>query len=159
MQKKHLSESEALNRLASLCARTEYCVQDMRRKLAVWELPEGAEARIIKRLTEDKYIDENRYAHAFVRSKFRFNRWGREKIRLAMRQKGLDDSTINDALAELDGEEENATLLELLKAKNRQVSAKSDYERYVKLLRFAVSRGFSIDNAKEAFQKMKDSNS
>lgn len=131
----------------------------MRRKLAAWELPEGAEERIIKRLTEDKYIDENRYAHAFVRSKFRFNRWGREKIRLAMRQKGLDDSTINDALAELDGEEENATLLELLKAKNRQVSAKSDYERYVKLLRFAVSRGFSIDNAKEAIQKMKDSNS
>ena len=131
----------------------------MRRKLAAWELPEGAEARIIKRLTEDKYIDENRYAHAFVRSKFRFNRWGREKIRLAMRQKGLDDSTINDALSELDGEEENVTLLELLKAKNRQVSAKSDYERYVKLLRFAVSRGFSIDNAKEAIQKMKDLNS
>ena len=78
---------------------------------------------------------------------------------MAMRQKGLDDSTINDALAELDGEEENATLLELLKAKNRQVSAKSNYERYVKLLRFAVSRGFSIDNAKEAIQKMKDSNS
>ena len=149
MQKKHLSESEALNRLASLCARAEYCEQDMRRKLAAWELPEGAEERIIKR----------RYAHAFVRSKFRFNRWGREKIRLAMRQKGLDDSTINDALAELDGEEENATLLELLKAKNRQVSAKSNYERYVKLLRFAVSRGFSIDNAKEAIQKMKDSNS
>lgn len=149
-----MSEAQALSRLGALCARAEYCLQDMRRKMDAWELPVGADERIIQRLVKDGYVDENRYAHAFVRSKFRFNRWGRDKIVRMLQQKGINQEDIDDALTELNEEELDDTLLELLTAKSRHLNYKNDYDRYVKLLRFAVSRGFSLDSARRCLEKM-----
>ena len=149
-----MSEAQALSRLGALCARAEYCLQDMRRKMDAWELPPGADERIIQRLMKDGYVDENRYAHAFVRSKFRFNRWGRDKIVRMLQQKGINQEDIDDALTELNEEELDDTLLELLTAKSRHLNYKNDYDRYVKLLRFAVSRGFSLDSARRCLEKM-----
>ena len=149
-----MSEAQALSRLGALCARAEYCLQDMRRKMDAWELPVGADERIIQRLEKDGYVDENRYAHAFVRSKFRFNRWGRDKIVRMLQQKGINQEDIDDALTELNEEELDDTLLELLTAKSRHLNYKNDYDRYVKLLRFAVSRGFSLDSARRCLEKM-----
>lgn len=154
MEKKKMSEAQALSRLGALCARAEYCLQDMRRKMDAWELPAGADERIIQRLVKDGYVDENRYAHAFVRSKFRFNRWGRDKIVRMLHQKGINQEDIDDALTELNEEELDDTLLELLTAKSRHLNYKNDYDRYVKLLRFAVSRGFSLDSARRCLEKM-----
>lgn len=149
-----MSEAQALSRLGALCARAEYCLQDMRRKMDAWELPAGADERIIQCLVKDGYVDENRYAHAFVRSKFRFNRWGRDKIVRMLQQKGINQEDIDDALTELNEEELDDTLLELLTAKSRHLNYKNDYDRYVKLLRFAVSRGFSLDSARRCLEKM-----
>jgi len=149
-----MSEAQALSRLGALCARAEYCLQDMRRKMDAWELPPGADERIIQRLVKDGYVNENRYAHAFVRSKFRFNRWGRDKIVRMLQQKGINQEDIDDALTELNEEELDDTLLELLTAKSRHLNYKNDYDRYVKLLRFAVSRGFSLDSARRCLEKM-----
>lgn len=149
-----MSEAQALSRLGALCARAEYCLQDMRRKMDAWELPPGADERIIQCLVKDGYVNENRYAHAFVRSKFRFNRWGRDKIVRMLQQKGINQEDIDDALTELNEEELDDTLLELLTAKSRHLNYKNDYDRYVKLLRFAVSRGFSLDSARRCLEKM-----
>lgn len=149
-----MSEAQALSRLGALCARAEYCLQDMRRKMDAWELPAGADERIIQRLVKDGYVNENRYAHAFVRSKFRFNRWGRDKIVRMLQQKGINQEDIDDALTELNEEELDDTLLELLTAKSRHLNYKNDYDRYVKLLRFAVSRGFSLESARRCLEKM-----
>lgn len=153
-KKKTMSEAQALSRLGGLCARAEYCLSDMRRKMEAWELPDGAEERIIQRLMKDGYIDERRYAHAFVRSKFRFNRWGRDKIVRMLQQKGISQDDIDDALDELDDDEMDQTLMDLLTAKSRHLNYKNDYDRYVKLLRFAVSRGFSIESARRSIEKM-----
>ena len=155
-KQKVMSEQEALSRLAALCARTEYCLSDIRRKMEAWILPEGASDRIIKRLTTDRYVDENRYAHAFVRSKFRFNRWGRDKIARALKMKGISDEDIADGLTELNDDEAEQTLMDLLIAKNRHLTYKNDYDRYVKLLRFAVGRGFSVDAARRCVENMDD---
>lgn len=149
-----MSEQSALSRLASQCARAEYCVSDLRRKMEAWELPEGVAARVIKRLLADRYVDENRYAHAFVRSKFRFNRWGRDKIVRQLMQKGISQDDIDDALTELDDAELDDTLTGLLTAKSRQITYKNAYERYMKLLRFAVSRGFSLESTRRCIEKM-----
>ena len=99
--KKKIAEAAALSRLANLCAKAEYCVSDIRQKMARWDLPEGAEDRIVHRLLDERYIDEQRYACAFVRSKFRFNRWGRDKISRALKMKGISEEDIADGLTEL----------------------------------------------------------
>lgn len=158
IEKKAMSEESAFNRLSGLCARTEYCLSDIRGKLQRWALPAGAELRIVERLLSEKYIDENRYAHAFVRSKFRNNRWGSDKIARMLKQKGISDEDIADGLTELDDSETSEVLRSLLVSKMRSVKYSSDYELYMKLLRFAVSRGFPLESAKRSIEELIKSN-
>ena len=73
MNQKITPPAQALQRLAALCAKAEYCGADIQRKLARWQLDadpdadQTAKQHILDRLAKDGYIDEARYAHAFVR--------------------------------------------------------------------------------------------
>ena len=61
--------------MAAYCSSAERCEQDVRQKLVKAELEPEAVSRIINRLRQEKFIDEARFARAFVSDKFRFNHW------------------------------------------------------------------------------------
>ena len=67
--KKEMTEQEAYLQLAAVCAQAEHCEQEMRDKMKRWELDETIQNRIIERLVNERYIDEERYARAFVDDK------------------------------------------------------------------------------------------
>ena len=135
-----MNERQALERISSRCAKSEQCEADVRRKLAEWEQDDAAADRIVERLRAEGFVDDERFCRAFVEDKWRFNRWGRTKIRMALRMKGMDGAPADEALA-------------MLREKNRTVSAASDYERYQKLIRFALGRGFEIDVIKDCLNE------
>jgi hypothetical protein len=89
--KKNITEQEAFLQLAALCAQAEHCEQEMRDKLKRWELDTAAADRIIVRLQKERYIDDARYARAFVKDKIRYNKWGRRKVEQALWQKRIAD--------------------------------------------------------------------
>lgn len=139
---KILTPPEALHRAATLCSSAEHCTADIREKLARWGVTEADSRTIIDRLVQERFIDEQRYAVAFVKDKFRFSGWGRIKMRYALQQKRIDGSDIDHALATLDEEQYNDRLLELLQAKSRSIRDDDPEARRAKLFRFATSRGF-----------------
>lgn len=139
---KILTPPEALHRAAALCSSAEHCTADIREKLARWGVTEADSRTIIDRLVQERFIDEQRYAVAFVKDKFRFSGWGRIKMRYALQQKRIDGSDIDHALATLDEEQYNDRLLELLQAKSRSIRDDGPEARRAKLFRFATSRGF-----------------
>lgn len=140
------SEQEAFGRLAALCAAAEHCCYDVERKMRNWLLPEGAGERIVQRLVEEGFIDECRYAHAFVRDKFRYNRWGRVRIEQELRMRRISQRHIDEALEEIASEENLHTLRELIQKKRPTVKGRSEYEIRGKLIRFALGRGFAMDD-------------
>ncbi len=144
--RKEMTEKEAFVRLSAKCAVTEYCRADMRRMMARWEMPDDARERVLARLQKEGFVDERRYAGAFTRDKFRYNKWGVVKIALQLRMKGIAPDIIDEAVKEVDDDTALATLRKIIEAKRTTVKGKSDYEVNCKLLRFALSRGFSIDN-------------
>lgn len=139
------SENEAFLTLASLCAQAEHCQWEMTEKMRRWEVDESAQARIIQRLTKERYVDDERYARAFVKDKVRYNKWGRRKVEQALWQKHIDEDIRQRVLNEVDDEEYLAVLRPLLKQKRKSIKANSDYELNQKLMRFAVGRGFTFD--------------
>ncbi len=139
---KILTPPEALHRAAALCSSAEHCTADIREKLARWGVTEADSRTIIDRLVQERFIDEQRYAVAFVKDKFRFSGWGRIKMRYALQQKRIDGSDIDHALTTLDEEQYNDRLLELLQAKSRSIRDDDPEARRAKLFRFATSRGF-----------------
>lgn len=142
-----MTENEAYLRLSGKCAIGEQCVNDVRKKMLRWEIPAEAQDRIVKRLLDERFIDENRYARAFVRDKSRYNRWGTTKIKFELKKRGISANDIEDALEEINEEDALSTLRDLIESKRRTVKGRSEYEIKAKLVRFAVSRGFSIQDA------------
>ena len=143
--KKDITEQEAYLQLAALCAQAEHCEQEMRDKMRRWELDAVAQDRIITRLTTERYIDNERYARAFVKDKIRYNKWGRRKVQQALWQKHIDNDIQQRVLDEIDEKEYLDVLCPLLKQKRRSIKAASDYELNQKLVRFALGRGFGFD--------------
>ena len=143
--KKDMTEQEAYLQLAALCAQAEHCQQEMRDKMRRWELDETVQNRIIDRLIKERYIDDERYARAFVKDKIRYNKWGRRKVQQALWQKHIDADVQQRVLNEIDEIEYLDILRPLLKQKRKSIKAESDYELNQKLVRFALGRGFGFD--------------
>ena len=143
--KKEISEQEAYLQLAALCAQAEHCQQEMRDKMKRWNIDETAQNRVIARLVKERYIDDERFARAFVKDKIRYNKWGRRKVQQALWMKRIDDEIQQRVLDEIDDKEYLDVLRPLLKQKRKSIKADSDYELNQKLVRFALGRGFTFD--------------
>ena len=142
---KEVTEQGAYLQLAQLCARAEHCQHEMLEKMRRWEMSDEAQARVMARLVKERYVDDERYARAFVRDKIRYNKWGRRKVEQALWQKRIDEVIRQQVLDEVDDEEYLSVLRPLLKQKLRSTKAASDYELNQKLVRFALGRGFTYD--------------
>ena len=137
-----MTADEILYKMAAKCSTSEQCMSDIEAKLSSYNLTEEERTRILRHLVEEKYIDDRRYAEAFVRDKYRFNKWGRIKIAQGLRMKGIDSKTISTAMKAIDEAEYLDILRDLIKAKRKSTRGKNDYEINGKLVRFATGRGF-----------------
>ncbi|WP_028912179.1 regulatory protein RecX [Prevotella sp. MA2016] len=139
---KEKTEQEAYLQLAALCAQAEHCEQEMRDKMKRWGMTPQTQDNVVSRLVKERYIDNERFARAFVKDKVRYNKWGRRKVQQALWMKRIDDDIQQRVLDEIDDKEYLDVLVPLLKQKRKSVKANSDYELNQKLVRFALSRGF-----------------
>ena len=138
---KQISPAEALNKAAAYCTLCERCISEVSKKLTTWGVPPAEQQRIIERLQDEGFINEERYCRAFVNDKLRFNRWGRVKIRAALYEKQLPREYIAQAIEEIDEEEYMQTLHDLVATKQRELK-NEDFATKQKIIRFAASRGF-----------------
>lgn len=147
-----ITEPEALSKVAAFCSTAEHCRAEISEKLQRWGMPYDAIDRIIKRLEDEKYIDEERYCRAFVNDKFRFAKWGKMKIAQALQLKKISYNTSRRFLNEIDEEEYHSILNGLIAAKRKSVHAENEYELNGKLMRFALSRGFEMKDIRCCIQ-------
>ncbi len=143
---KQLTEEQALARAAAQCSTSEQCVSQIRQKLVRWNIDEEAQERILTHLVEERYIDEARFARAYANDKFRYNHWGSVRIDMELRRLGIASSLRREAVDGLPQEELTDTLKALLAHKAPGIKAKSAYERNAKLIRFALGRGFQMND-------------
>lgn len=142
---KELTENEALQKAAAYCSGAEHCRSEVARKLEQWGVAPAGRDRILAYLLKEKYIDETRFCRAFVHDKSAYNKWGRTKIGMALRQKQIDDALIHQAVSELASDDYQDQLKKLLAAKAETLKTASPYEKRNKLIRFALSRGFEAE--------------
>ena len=132
----------ALSKAMALCSRMEYCRDDIRKKLQTWGVSAADEDKVIRSLLNENFINEDRYARAFVKDKFRYNKWGRLKIAAHLKAKKIDSEVIRAALDEINADEYINVLNNLLNSHRKTVKAKNQYDLRAKLFRFASSKGF-----------------
>lgn len=135
--------TSALNRAMALCSKSEKCISDMENKLRSWNLSSASENKaIINTLKEEKFIDEKRYARSYTMDKYRFNKWGKVKIRAMLRSRGLSEEDIAYGMDAIDDDSYRQMIEEEMRSKKRSVRAAGSFELKGKLFRFASSRGY-----------------
>lgn len=142
MENKENLTNEMFTRMAALCSHSEQCSSDIRRKITASGLSNDEAGEIIEKLMAEKFIDDERYVRSYVADKFRFNKWGKVKMRHYLKMKGIPEETIEKGLAEIDMEKYREILINTLKEKARTVKKKNRFERMGQIIRFAQNRGF-----------------
>ncbi|QHT70380.1 RecX family transcriptional regulator [Rhodocytophaga rosea] len=144
-KKKDLSAKEAYQKATAFCAYQERSVQEVKDKLYSLELEEEVVEAIVEQLVEEKFISQERFAKAFAGGKFRLKKWGRNKIRMELKMRGLTDAQIRLGLQEIDPDLYERILFDLLEKKHTLEKTGSEMERKHKLLRFGLSKGYEQD--------------
>lgn len=148
------STAEALQSLMRLCARAEKSSGDAMRLMRTWGVAEAERQGVLDRLVTQRFIDDRRYAEAYVREKSTLAGWGARKIAQQLRLKGVSKDIITEVLATLDSDDARTRLTDKLQRKLRTTKAATDYELRGKLLRYALSLGYEYDLAMEAINNL-----
>jgi len=140
-----ISYKAALSKAMAICSHREYCVEDIRLKLNSWGIGEDDIRKIINCLISENFINEKRYSEAFVKDKFKYNKWGKVKIKANLKMKNIPQEIISSALDSIEKDLYRQSLIELLKAHRRIVKGKNQYDIKGKLLRYGLSKGFESE--------------
>ena len=127
---------QALAALMRLCARAERSEEDARRLMTRWGVAPADREQVLERLRRDRFIDDARYAEAFVHEKINLKRIARE--------------TIERALAALDAGTARERLADLLRRKVRTTRAATPYELKNKLIRYGLAQGYDYEAVRDA---------
>lgn len=141
MAKRKPTPDGMLLRMAGLCAGAEQCTADIRGKILRQGFSAEEAEHMITYLTQNRYIDDARYARAYAADKVRFSGWGRMKVRLGLRAKGMEDSVIAPALESIPDADYEEALRKVMAAKARGLDLGEVKDRQ-KLYRHMASRGF-----------------
>ena len=137
-----MTELEGKTLAERYCSGAEHCCLEVRAMLERHKAESEDIDRILKYLVKEGYVDESRYARAFVHDKVRFAKWGRNKIAQALWQKRIPQNVADDALSSIDEDEYMAALKDVVKSRYRTVKGATEYERKMKTMKTVCGRGY-----------------
>jgi len=124
-------------------------------KLKSWGLIQEVIDILIIELIQFNFLNEERYARSFARGKFRIKKWGKLKIRMALKKRDINFKCIDLSMLEIDDKTYLITLKELLQKKNDILKETDPYKRKMKLIRYFVTRGYEYDLIHDALVELK----
>jgi regulatory protein len=144
VKKIKLSLPVAIEKIKNWCAYQERSHYETRNKLFDFGLYTNEVDEAISVLVTENFLNEERFAETFARGKFRIKYWGKNKIKIELKQKKVSDYSINKALKQIDSDEYYKVLEKVITRKIKESKEKIDYKKKYKVMQYAISRGFEI---------------
>jgi regulatory protein len=154
VQKKFLTKEQALQKLRQYCAYQERSHSEVQQKLWNLGVKRSEHDEIISTLIEEDYLNEERFAKAFVGGKFRMKDWGRKKIYYALREKQVSEYSIKKAMKEIDDEDYKKILLELAGKKYDSLKDEQYLVRKKKTIDYLMQKGYEPDLVTKAVNQL-----
>lgn len=155
--KKKISLSKTKDRIAAYCAYQERCISEVRTKLEELGLDPSQMDPMVGKLIEEGFLNEERYAEAFVRGRFSVKKWGKIRIRQELKMREIPEDTIVRALKLIDGDDYLSVLRYLAERKLKLTEDANPLKRKAKVQRFLLFRGFENDLIRDVVEQlMKD---
>ena len=142
MTKSSFTVEEAKKKLEHYCAYQERCHQEVKNKLVSMHMIPEAINYIIVHLIKHDFLNEQRYAEAFVSGKFKIKHWGKIKISIALKQKGIHSNLIKSALSTIDETLYTETLDLLARKQAEKIKDTNIFSKKKKLSQYLLYRGW-----------------
>jgi regulatory protein len=133
---------EAKLKLAGYCAYQERSQKEVRKKLYELGVYGDDTEEVIVELIADNFINEERFAKAYIGGKFRIKRWGRNKILSAIKQHDVSDYCIRSGMKEIDEDDYRNTLEHLIESKNESLQEENLFVKRNKIAKTLIAKGF-----------------
>lgn len=152
--KKSWTLQEAKGKLETYCAYQERCAWEVRRKLFEKGIQGESVEKLVEELTQDGFLNEERFARSFARGKFRLKKWGRNRISQELKMRQISPSNIRKGISEIDPEEYFDTLLSQTEKKWEKTFEKDPFKKRFKVIQYLMVRGYEQDLIQEAIASM-----
>lgn len=135
------------------------CSAQVRKKLdaavAAQQITASEAEQVLGSLVQQRFVDDERFAGAFVRDKTRLSGWGRRKVEFQLKRYGIPDNVIARVLEAnypaAEGTQE--VLMRLVERKMASLRKEEDErKKREKVIRFALGRGFSWEEIMEVLK-------
>lgn len=136
---------EAYKKLARYCAYQERCHREVELKLQAYKLTSIERQEVVTRLIADNFLNEERFAIAFVRDKFNLQKWGKERIKRELKQRRISAYLMRKALGEIDAEEYVQVFEDLVQKKLELLESESTLKKKKKLMDYLIRKGYEYD--------------
>ena len=118
-------------------------------------IPE-AKDEIMLYLLKENYLNEERFARSYIRGKFSIKNWGRNKIRIHLKQKRISDKLITKCMDEIDDEEYIRVIQKIWRSYWEKQKGLKEYQKKIKTTRYLLSRGFEYDIISDSVLRIDD---
>jgi len=142
---KYISNAEALKKLEKYCIYQDRCQQEVRNKLASLKIYGSNADEILIELIQNNFVNEERFAKAYVSGKYKIKRWGRRLIIQKLKQKQISEQCINTGLKQIDEKHYLKNLKYLIEKKAALLTNSNNYQTKMKLANYVFNKGYEQD--------------
>lgn len=147
-----MDREEALKKLLHYCNYQDRCEKEVITKLNSLELDDSGKRFVLEFLREEGFVNDERYCRSYVKSKLNLKKWGINKIKVSLIAKGVDKEMIDNVLSDIDYDLYKEELVNLIR--NKKIEGSDPYKRRAKLIRYAISKGYSYPEIIEAMNQL-----
>lgn len=147
-----MDREEALKKLLHYCNYQDRCEKEVITKLNSLELDDSDKRFVLEFLREEGFVNDERYCRSYVKSKLNLKKWGINKIKVSLIAKGVDKEMIDNVLSDIDYDLYKEELVNLIR--NKKIEGSDPYKRKAKLIRYAISKGYSYPEIIEAMNQL-----
>lgn len=149
MEKKSFTFDEIKLKLVNYCVYQDRCHAEVEQKMREFLLIEEAKDEIILYLLKENYLNEERFTRSYIRGKFYIKHWGRNKIKMHLKQKQISEKLINSCFDEIHEDDYEKMIRKIFEDYSSKQKGLQEYQKKSKTIKYLMSRGFEYEKINE----------
>lgn len=151
MEKKSFTFDEIKQKLVNYCVYQDRCHAEVEQKMREFLLIDEAKEEIILYLMKENYLNEERFTRSYIRGKFYIKHWGRNKIRMNLKQKQISEKLISMCFDEIYEDDYIKTITRIYEDYFSKQKGLQEYQKKVKTIKYLMGRGFEYEKINDIF--------
>ena len=145
MNSKSYTFQEIKQKLINYCVYQDRCHSEVEQKMREFLLIEEAKEEILLYLLKENYLNEERFTRSYIRGKFYIKHWGKNKIKINLKQKDIPEKLITKCFDEIYDEDYHKTILKIYTDYFSKQHGLKEYQKKSKTIKYLISRGFEYE--------------